>query len=184
MRKAATAFHILMWVMFGFSALWQVAAVSAILFSQFNNQNFTTYNVVPLVVFIVLMLASLVLFEVMKKRRYIAVIVSFAAAIALFVIALELKRLIPVTVDSASVTGTTGLTTWKLIYRHISMSFVPFFMLPTWLFDQSARRQEMEARELQKKEHLDLSGGPLFKDTDTVKAGNASADKKNRKARG
>lgn len=184
MRKAATAFHILMWIMFGFSALWQVAAVSAILFSQFHNQNFTTYNVVPLIAFIVLMLASLVLFEVMKKRRYIAVIVSFAAAVALFVIALELKRLIPVTVDSASVTGTSGLTTWKLIYRHISMSFVPFLMLPAWLFGEAASRQETEAREHNKKEHLDLSGGPLFKDTDTAKADGTSASKKKRKTRG
>ena len=183
MRKAAVTFHILMWIMFGFSALWQVAAVSAILFSQFSNQYFTTYNVIPLSVFIVLMLVSLVLFEVLKKRRYIAVAICFAAAIALFIIALELKRLIPVTVDSASVTGTTGLTTWKLIYRHVSMSFVPFFMLPAWLFGRAADRQEEKAREMNTKEHLDLSGGPLFKDTDAHTAHKPFADKKTRKTR-
>ena len=66
----------------------------------------------------------------------------------------------------------TGVTTARMIWRHMSPVFVPILMLVVWLLERSMAKEEPAAES-----HFDLSGGPLFKDEDggSAKAGGMTA---------
>ncbi len=118
------------------------------------------YNVIPLAIASVMMLAAPILFAIFKRRRYIGIIMGIVAAAVMLMVALDLGRAFPVHIASSG--DNTGLSTAKLIWRHIGIAIVPLFMAVAWLAERAADK----AAELANKDKhgFDLSGDPLFKD--------------------
>ena len=152
-----------------FSAIWQ----GMTLFSLYsgNQQAIAAgyeqyvFNIWPLVSACVLIVAAVVLFTVLKRHRYVGLLIAVAAAVIFLVVALDLSRAFPLQIGTGGVDR--GLTTWKIVYRHCSMLLVPLFMLPAWLCERAAVKAE-ELRRVKEagRTHIDLSGSPLFTDAE------------------
>jgi len=160
-RTLSTVSKVFMWmfmvVYFGFQSL----AVLGIMSSNASaGEGGKTFSPVPLIVATLLMLAAVILFTVLPKRKWIGVIISVVAAGVMLMVALELGRMFP---PSVSTTGTVGLTTWKLIWRHIGISMVAVFMIVACLADRQLEKEYYASRQ---KSGYNLSGDPLFKGLD------------------
>ncbi len=184
MRTTAAVTRVLMWVFFAFSLLMQGMSIFAIEFV--NNQRArelnmpkSVYNVAPLLIFTLLLIAAVVLFTVLKKHRYIGMILAAVTAIAFVVIALDLGRVFASQIGSGG--QDVGLNTWDMVYRHMSPVLVAVFMLPTWLFGRAADRAD-EAAAITGGSHFDLSGDALFSDDRKGRADTSAPQKKGVKA--
>lgn len=124
MRVALRVFRILLWCAVGLTALLQ----ALVLFSLSG----TGYASTPLGLTCMLMVVGLVLFCVMKEKRYIGITVCAAAAVAFIFIAIDLYRTFPVSIEAY---GPVGLDLWKTIWRHCSPALIPLLMLPVWLLE-------------------------------------------------
>jgi hypothetical protein len=163
MRALSSISKFFMWAFLIVYSVFQLLAVLGIMGSNQTaieaGQADKAVSYIPLVVATLLMIIGVVLFTVLKKLRYIGILISVVAAVVMLMVALELGRLYP---PSIGTTGTVGLTTWKLIWRHIGISAVPLFMLIAWLAD----RQITKSYSLERKIGYNLSGEPLFKGLD------------------
>lgn len=168
-RTVSTICKVLMWLAFAFSAIWQVMTLYSL--HSGNQQAIAAgqeqyvFNIWPLAIACVLIVAGLVLFILLKKQRYIGLLIAIAAAVIFLLVALELGRAFPLQIGTGGVDR--GLSPWKIAYRHCSMLLVPVFMVPAWLCERAAdkadeRRRAKEAGSY----HIDLSGAPLFADAD------------------
>ena len=167
MRTASTIAKIIMWVALVFYVLLQTVTILSIHFG--NNASAieagrpeSVYSVIPLLVTTVAMLAAVILFTVWEKRRYIGLAVALAAGVAIVVIALDMGRAFPVRISSYDTDP--GLTTWKLIWRHIGMVLVPLAMIPAWLCERAYMNDRDFQLSLAKEPTFDLSGAAIFAD--------------------
>ena len=100
------------------------------------------------------------LFEVFPKRGYIGADSLCRGRNHLFIYASFDPRRLPVI--SGQISRDTGVTTARMIWRHMSPVFVPILMLVVWLLERSMAKEEPAAES-----HFDLSlAAPLFKDED------------------
>ena len=165
MRTLSFVSKFLMWALLMVYSVFQVLAVFGIMGSNADiikaGQGGRTVSPIPLIAATILMLAAVILFAALAKRKYIGLIVSVVASAVMLMVALELGRQFP---PSVSATVTVGLTTWKLIWRHIGIAAVSLFMLVAWLADRQLEKAYSRSRE--GKSGYDLSGQPLFKSLD------------------
>lgn len=156
MRAIAVISKTLMWAALVVYLFFQTMAVIGISSNNAKAINAgrpeEVYSVIPLVVAAAAMLIGAVVFAALRRRRYIGIIIGVVAAAIMLMVALDLGRAFPVQVNSY---GDTGLSTAKLIWRHIGIAVVPVFMLAGWLAEHFADKG---------KHGYDLSGDPIFKD--------------------
>lgn len=174
MHNTTTFCRILLWIVLVLVCAVQIMTIVSI---QINNANAIegeaydkVLSIVPLIVAAVLLLGGAVLFEVFPKRGYIGLILCAVAGIIFFIYAFSIRDAFPVHIGADG--KDTGVTTARMIWRHMSPVFVPILMLVVWLLERSMAKEEPAA-----KSHFDLSGGPLFKDEDggSAKAGGMTA---------
>ena len=172
MRRCSVACQVFMWIFVGFGVLMHVGIVAglwknnndAIAFEQPDK----VYNFVPMIIAVALMVIAAVLFVVFKRFRFISVIIAAVSAVMFVMIGLNVYRMFPEQIDSYG--RTVGITLWRLLYRHLSMTLVLPFMLGGWLFGRAADKADEERRAREgEKAHFDLSGAVLFSDSDRVR---------------
>lgn len=147
MEVASVISKIAMWVALVVTGAFQVLAIFGI---SMNNQQAVAidkpekqYNLTFLVLCIVLFVLAVILFTVMKKHRYIGVIVAVVAAFMMIGVALDLGRVFTVSIQA---TGEQGLTTWRMVWRHMSPVLVTVCMISAWLFGRVVdKRREAAA---------------------------------------
>ncbi|HIW74602.1 MAG TPA: hypothetical protein H9684_09775 [Firmicutes bacterium] len=167
MRTAATVAKVIMWIALVFYVILQVATILSI---QLGNNATAAelgrpedaYNIVPLLVTTAAMLAAVILFTVWEKRRYIGVVVAILAGVAIVVIAFDLGRAFPVRISGYDTDP--GLSTWKLVWRHIGMVLVPLAMIPAWLCERTYMKSREFQLSLSREPTFDLSGAAIFSD--------------------
>ena len=152
MEVASVVSKIAMWTALVITGAFQVLAILGI---SMNNQQAIAlnkpekqYNLTFLVLCVVLFVLAVVLFTVLKKRRYIGVIIAVVAAFVLVGVALDLGRVFAVSIQA---TGEQGLSTWRMIWRHMSPVLITAFMICAWLFGRAADK---------KREAAALAAGP------------------------
>ncbi len=162
MRGAAGIFRILFWIVLVLVVAIQIVTMVSI---QMNNANAVeagqhdkVLSIVPLAAATVLMVAGAVLFEAVSKRRYIGLILCAVAGVVFFLYAFSIRDAFPVRVGSWG--QDAGVSTARMIWRHMSPVLVPVLMLGAWLSERSAAKRQP----ISDKTGFDLSGGPLFRD--------------------
>lgn len=172
MRRCSVACQVFMWIFVGFGVLMHAGIVTGLISRNARAAAFDlpdkTYNFVPMIIAVALMVIAAVLFVVFKRFRFVSVIIAAISAVMLVMIGLDIQRIIPEQIDSYG--RTIGITLWRLLYRHLSMTLVLPFMLGGWLFGRAADKADEERRAREgEKAHFDLSGAVLFSDSDRVR---------------
>ena len=167
MRTISSLSRVLMWIAFGITTLIQVAAMYGI---SANNeqavkldQTDAVYDLTPFILAVVLMAIGVILFTVLKKHRVIGLCISAVASVAFIFIALDLANEFGVHIGSSG--EDVGLSSWDVVYRHMSPVLVTAFMLVSWFFARSADKVDALAAAAWGKSSYDLSGTPIFADT-------------------
>ena len=132
MRVALSVFRVILIV-----ALVLILAVQGLVLSSLILSG--DYPAAPLACTIGLLCVGIVLFYVLRQRRYIGLLLCTAAAVAFIFIAVDLLRAFPSTVQAY---GETGLTVWKTIWRHGSPALIPLLMLPIVLIENKLDLQQ------------------------------------------
>ena len=168
MRTVSKIFRILMWIAVVFYAALQGLAAYGLSLNNANaiaaDNKDKVYNILPLMCMALIMVAAVVLFTVLKKKRYIGLCFAIIAAIGMLVVGLDMGRKFPVTVSSTDVD--VGLSIGKMIWRHYGIAIVPVFMLVAWLFERSADKSDELYRAMHFKSGYDLSGNAIFSDNE------------------
>lgn len=99
-------------------------------------------NVLPVLGATVAMAAGVICFFALPKGKGWAWLVVMAAIVVFVIEALYLKEEFPKHINSHG--AIVGLTTWRLIWRHLSPVPMPFLMIPYWV-DYCRRRREEKA---------------------------------------
>lgn len=164
MRIASTWLKVGVWMTFIYSLLVQAMVMISLILgnqSKIEAGNKELFPIAPLGIAIALLIIGFVLFFVIKKRRYIGVIVLAVSCVMFFLIGLEISREFPVQVGASG--DDIGISTGKLITRHMAPIAVLIFMVPAWITDHFDRKA-CELRAISKPSHYDLSGDALFTD--------------------
>ena len=163
-EKTAVICRRLMWVLLVLMLAMQALVIVSI---QMNNWlaeerqlEENIFQLTPLILAVAIMLAGALLFGIYKKRRYIGLILCTVAAVVFFLLAFEIQRAYPTSIGADG--NTKGITTFRMIYRHMSPVLLPLLMLVSWLTERAAARRK--AAHPLPEDHFDLSGGPLFRD--------------------
>lgn len=114
----------------------------------------------------VVYVAAIVLFAVLAERDrlpLLAVAIAAAGAVAAVIVAMSLQNEFPVRIASSG--ADQGLSVWKLICRHYSVSLVGVLIAAAALLqlpvNAAARRRDMGGETTR----YDLGGKPLFRDS-------------------
>ena len=156
MRTAARCLRAALWIVLVLYIVLQILTMVAI---RMGN---VAYSLVPLGVVTAAMTASAVLFTVWKKRPYIGLLLAGICGVAMIAVSLDLKTVFPVVVSAAGDID-YGLSTLKMVFRHMGMAVVPLLMLGAWLCQRAADRTDALRRH-GLKSTVDLSGERIFKD--------------------
>lgn len=119
--------HIIIGILLTISTAFQLLAMlGGVVFNANNDLAASTPWLVPVWCgMLVLLIAAFVLLLKLGARypwQPIILVVALVAAVAAFVVAITLRDALP---DHLIVSGETqGLTTWRLLYRHLSSSLV------------------------------------------------------------
>lgn len=133
-----------MWIVLVVSTFFQVLAMFGI--GQNNataleaDKTDKVYALWPLIAVTGLLIAGAILFICLRKRRYIGLIVAAVAGLAAVLIAFDLMRAFPAQISASG--SDTGLNTFKMVYRHMSPALVPLLMVPAFICDRIAAKQE------------------------------------------
>ena len=169
MRAGAVFSKTLMWIVLvlctGIQALAIIGIGSNNARAREAEQLDKVYTLWPLIALVVLLWAAVLLFTIWKKRAYIGLIVAGIAGIAAIVLAFDLMRAFPAQI---STTGDVGLSTWKMVYRHMSPILISLLMVPAFICDRIATKQEQARLVASGKARFDLSGAPIFSDGSTL----------------
>lgn len=166
MRKAASICRGILWVLLAAVLFVQVMTIVSL---YINNQQVIlledSKREFPLAVLLIvascLLLGGVLLFGLIKKRRYIGLILCAVAAVIFFITALEIHRAFPTSVGADG--QMHGISFSRMIFRHMTPIGIPLLMLVSWLLERGAsRREPLEAPS--EKRGFDLLGEPLFKD--------------------
>lgn len=170
MRATSLTCKVFMWIVLVVSTFFQVLAMFGI--GQNNataleaDKTDKVYALWPLIAVTGLLIAGAILFICLRKRRYIGLIVAAVAGLAAVLIAFDLMRAFPAQISASG--SDTGLNTFKMVYRHMSPALVPLLMVPAFICDRIAAKQEQARLIASGESRFDLSGAPLFKDGDST----------------
>lgn len=152
MRIAVKIFHVVVGILLTLSTVFQLLAMLAGVVFNANND---LLNKIPWLVpvwcaMLALLIAAFVL--VVKKGAQhpwqpILLVAALIGALTALVVAFTLRDALP---DHLNVSGATqGLTTWKLLYRHLSSSLVGALVAAEagvqWILYARARRRTVTA---------------------------------------
>lgn len=169
MRAGAVLSKVLMWIVLVLCTGIQALAIIGIGSNNSRaleaNMPDKVYALWPLIAVVVLAWASVLIFTIWKKRSYFGLIVAGVVGIAAIVLAFDLMRAFPAQISS---TGDVGLSTWKMVYRHMSPVLIPLLMVPAFICDRIAAKQEQARLVASGKARFDLSGAPIFSDGSTL----------------
>ena len=144
MRAVSFICKFLMWGFLGFYLIIQALTVYSLTANNLNaikaEQPDKVYGATPLIAAAVIMLAAVILFTVFRRHRYIGTAVAVVAAALMLVIALDLGRAFPSSIGAGG--NDVGLSTWKLVWRHMGIAVIPLFMLCAWLSERSADKAD------------------------------------------
>jgi hypothetical protein len=119
--------HIIVGALLVLSTLFQLLAMfGGVLFNEYNNLAVTMPWLVPVWALMLLALVAAYCLLIKKGSEYpwqpILFAVALVSAIVAFIVAITLRDALP---EHLNVNGQTqGLTTWRLLYRHMSSVFV------------------------------------------------------------
>lgn len=168
MRALSNIFKALIWAVLAVYLFFQTLAVYGLLQNNAaavqNDMPEKIFNYVPLICAAVMMLLAVILFTVFKKHRYIGIIVAVIAAGVMLVVALSLQKAFPVYVSSSG--KDPGLTTAKLFINHIGIALVPILMIPAWIFERIAIKNEDMAKAMAESSGYHFSEETIFTDVD------------------
>ena len=173
MRAVAKICMILAVVLIVVSTTFQGLALASVTIIEETPAEVFTENdwLIPLwIAALVLVPVGAVLTAVFKEKHSLLVIplaVTAVGTVLSLIVALTLRDGLPVLMNSAGME--VGLTTWKLVYRHLSSVFAGGLVVASavthWIACYEERiRWENEGY----KPVYDLSGDPLFKDLDST----------------
>lgn len=184
MRATSLVCKTLMWIVLVLSTGFAVLAMIGI---WQHNDNVVAagrpeevFNLWPLTITLVLLWVGVLLFFLLKKLPVLGLLMTVAAGVAAVIIAFDLARAFPVQV---SATGDVGLSTFKMIYRHVSPVLVPVLLIPAFFCDRATRKQELRRLEESAESHFDLSGAPVFIDVEVDETSDALAGTARREKR-
>ena len=170
MRATSVTCKVLMWTVLVVCTAFQVLAMIGI------GQNNTAaaeagkpekiYALWPLIAVMALLWGAVLLFTLLHKHPHIGIILAGVAGIAAIVIAFDLMRAFPSQISASG--GDTGLSTAKMVYRHMSPILVPILMIPAWILDRILDKQAQARLVASGKARFDLSGAPIFSDGSTL----------------
>lgn len=106
-------------------------------------------------------------FKKKEKLNWIPLLLAVAGAIVAAAVALELKDALPEKVGTQY--ASQGLTAWRLIWRHFSPVAAGVLAAVAARLSHSATRDERIIAENEAyKEHYDLSGDPIFAESEST----------------
>ena len=173
MRTVAKVCMILAVVLMVISTAFQGLALASVTIIEDTPAKVFTENdwLIPLwMVALVLVPAGAVLTAVFKEKGAwltVPLVVTAVGTVLSLIVALTLKNGLPVSMNSIG--DEVGLTTWKLLYRHLSSVFAGVLVLVSaavhWL---ACREEHIRWENEGYKPVYDLSGAPMFKDSDST----------------
>ena len=163
MRTAATVCKTILWIVLVFVFAVQALTIGSLSLNNLNvieaEQTDKVFSLVPIGIAVGLLIVGTILFLAYQKRRYLGLIFCAAAGVMFFIIAFQIRDAFPVWMGSDG--RDMGVTTARMIWRHMTPVLVPLVMLAYWLIERSVLRMEPP---LPEKSSFDLSGAPLFHD--------------------
>ena len=168
MRAGSFICKLLMWCSIVFYTMIQALTVFGLTSNNLKavkaGQLDSVYGIGPLVTATLMMLIAVILFTIIKKRKFIGIVIAAVAAALMLVVALDLGRTFSSSIGTGGID--VGLSTWKLVWRHIGMAIIPALMLFAWLFQRCADKADEQF--MKDKKGYDLSGQAIFTDTEDV----------------
>ena len=125
METIARIFRVLAWIALAVTTAFQVLVIMGI------RQGDSAFNTMPIVVATVLMVVAVVLFCVLPRGKIVPLLMAVAAAVLFVVIAVNIKAVFTVRLSTDG--SDLGITSWRLVYRHLSPVLVPILLFPVWL---------------------------------------------------
>lgn len=106
-------------------------------------------------------------FKQKESLNWIPLILGVAGAAVGLAVALELKSALPVQVGTQYVKQ--GITVWRLIWRHLTpVAAGALAAIAAWLNRAATRDERIIAENEAYKEHYDLSGDPIFTESEST----------------
>lgn len=144
MGRVADICRVLMWIFFAYVILMQSFVTLGIIAGG-------DVSAAPIVASTLLMTIAVILFATLPHRgKTIALILAVVAAALFIAVAVWLSKEFPPHLNAQG--GDSGMTGWRIVYRHLSPILIPVLMLPVWL---ESRADYLEARERAKREAPD-----------------------------
>ena len=145
--------RVMMWITLAVSLFFQVLAMNGL----YNEKGRGYFFAILLCC--AAMLVGTVLVQAMRKFPWIGLALTVLGGFAMIFVALALRDAYPVQI---TVDGETGLSVWKVVYRHMICVLVPIFAAVA-CFAGYADRKAAELRAAARP-HRPLDGDPIFKD--------------------
>jgi len=169
-RSWSTFCKVCMWVVLVICTFFQALVLLGI--GQSNSaavaagQPDAVYNLWPIAVMTAALWAAVLLFIFLKKAPAVGLALALAAGVLTVIVAMDLMNTFTVHISSTG--EDVGLSTAKVVYRHLSPLLIPLLMLPAFFLDMAARKQEKARLEAEGGPRFDLSGAPLFRDGEST----------------
>lgn len=136
MGRLADICRVLLWILFAFVMVIQCFVTLSIVAGG-------DVSAAPVVAATLLMTLAVILFAALSHRgKTVALLLAVVAAVAFIGIAVWLYKEFPPHINVHG--GDSGMTGWRILYRHLSPVLIPVLMLPVWL---ESRMTFLEARE-------------------------------------
>ncbi len=136
MSRLADICRVLLWIVFAYVMIMQTLVTLSIIAGG-------DVSAAPVVATSLLMALAVILFATLPHRgKTIALLLAVAAAILFILIAVWLYKEFPPHINVHG--GDSGMTGWRIIYRHLTPILIPVLMLPMWI---ESRIRFLEARE-------------------------------------
>ncbi|MBR2337895.1 MAG: hypothetical protein IKA63_00325 [Clostridia bacterium] len=149
MDTIASISRVLAWVTLVITTAFQCLAMYGI---YTGNSEFSIF---PMAVATVLMAVSVILFFALRQGKTVPFLMAVGAAVLFIVVAVMIKN--EFTVHMGADGTDMGITSWRMVYRHLSPVLVPVFLLAPWVVYRVDRKVEKEyAKKEQPDSYLDL----------------------------
>ncbi len=141
MGRLADICRVLLWIVFAYVMIMQTLVTVSIIVGG-------DVSAAPIVATSLLMALAVILFATLPHRgKTIALLLAVVAAILFIAIAVWLYYQFPPHINVHG--DDSGMTGWRIIYRHLTPILIPVLMLPVW---SESRMIFFEAREKAKRE--------------------------------
>lgn len=173
MRTGASVSRWLMWIVTVICVFFQALALIGIIYH--NNLAASLdkadqqYNFVPLLIASVVMMGTVFLYQFCKKLRIVSLIVSAGVSVAMVLIALDMKEVFHLQFLTSG--QEVGLTTWDMIYRHMSPVLITAAMIASFIFERHVDKL-LEVEAVKKGAYsYALDGKSIFADSESTITG-------------